>query len=94
LQIQMIATRVWESVKQGAAVSLVLGLVILVFPWLGLPLSVLGLAGMGKASLELFLALWDGHDEVQRAELMGAAMEAGMNLRRFLDGTQPGMRAV
>jgi len=94
VQIQMLATTVWESVKQGAAVRLVLGVVLLVFPWLTFPLSVLGLVGMGKASLGLFHAFWDGIDELQRAELLAAAMEAGVNLRRFLDGTQPGIQAA
>jgi hypothetical protein len=94
VQIQMIASTVWESVKQGAAVSLLLGVVLLVFPWLAFPLSVLGLVGMGKASLDLFHAFWDGLDELQRAELLAAAMEAGVNLRRFLDGDQPGIQAV
>lgn len=90
VQIQMIATTVWESVKQGAAVSLVLGVVLLIFPWLGFPLSLLGLVGMGKASLDLFHAFWDGLDAPQRAELLTAAMEAGVSLRRFIDGDQLG----
>jgi hypothetical protein len=91
VQVQMMATTVWESVKQGAAVSLVLAVVLLVFPWLAMPLSLLGLAGIGKASLDLFHAFWDGLDEVQRAELLAAAMEAGVNLRQFLKGRQPGV---
>jgi hypothetical protein len=94
VQIQMIATTVWESVKQGAAVSLVLGVVLLVFPWLSLPLSLLGLVGMGKASLDLFHAFWDGLDEVHRAELLGAAAEAGVNLRRFIDGHPSGQQGA
>ena len=65
-----------------------LGLVLLVFPWLSWPLAVLGFVGMGKASLDLFHAFWDGLDEVQRAELLAAANEAGVNLRRFFDGEQ------
>lgn len=94
VQIQMIASTVWESVKQGAAVSLVLGVVLLVFPWLALPLSLLGLVGMGKASLDLFHAFWDGLDELQRAELLAAAMEAGVNLRRWIEGNGPGLQGA
>jgi hypothetical protein len=86
VQIQMISSTVWESVKQGAAVSLVLGVVLLVFPWLAMPLSLLGLVGMGKASLDLFHAFWDGLDEVQRAELLAVAMEAGVNLQSLISG--------
>ena len=93
-QVQMIATTVWASVKQGAVVSLVLGVVLLIFPWLGFPLSVLGLVGMGKASLDLFHAFWDGLDELQRAELLAAAMEAGVNLRHFMDGDQSGLQGT
>jgi hypothetical protein len=49
---------------------------------------------MGKASLDLFHAFWDGLDEVQRAELLAAAMEAGVNLRRFIDGQSPGLQGA
>ena len=86
VQVQMIASTVWESVKHGAAVSMILAVVLLVCPWLSLPLSVLGLVGMGKASLDLFHAFWDALDELQRAELLAAAMEAGVNLRTYLRG--------
>jgi hypothetical protein len=66
----------------------VLGVILLVCPWLSLPLSLLGLVGMGKASLDLFNAFWDGLDESQHAELLAASLEAGVNLRRFLNGDQ------
>lgn len=88
VQLQMIATTVWESTKQGAAVSIVLGVVLLVCPWLAGPLSLLGLVGMGKASLDLFYAFWDGLDVAQRAELMATAMDAGVNLPGFLTSPQ------
>jgi hypothetical protein len=90
VQLRMVSTTVWESTKQGAAVSLMLGVVLLVFPWMAMPLSILGVVGAGKASLDLFNAFWDGLDETQRAELLAAAMEAGVNLRRFLSGNQSG----
>ncbi|MDM7954090.1 MAG: hypothetical protein QUV07_12865 [Cyanobium sp. CZS 25K] len=86
-QVRTIALTVWEAGKQGAMVSAVLGVVLLVFPWLGWPLALLGAVGMGKASLDLFHAFWDGLSEAQRAELLAAAHEAGVNLRRLLDGT-------
>jgi hypothetical protein len=86
VQLQMIANTVWASTKQAAAVSLVLAVVLLVFPWLAGPLSVLNLVGMGKASLDLFHAFWDGLDEVQRAELLAVAMEAGVNLQSLING--------
>jgi hypothetical protein len=83
-QIQAIGSTVWASVKQGAAVSVILGVVLLVFPWLSLPLSVLGLFGMGKASLDLFHAFWDGLSEEQKAQLNRAAFDAGVNLNQLL----------
>ncbi|MEB3323205.1 MAG: hypothetical protein VKI81_10330 [Synechococcaceae cyanobacterium] len=94
-QVRAIAFTAWESARTGTFVSLVLGVVLLVFPWLGLPLALVGVVGLGKASLDLFHAFWDGLDDLQRAELQQAAFEAGVNLRRFLehragsDGHQP-----
>ena len=44
------------------------------------------LVGMGKASVDLFHAFWDGLEGLQRAELLAAAMEAGVNLRTDLRG--------
>jgi hypothetical protein len=75
---------------------MVLGVVLLVFPWLSLPLTLLGFVGMGKALLDLFHAFWDGLSEKQRAELHRAAYEAGVDLRRMLAGDRgveapPGM---
>lgn len=93
-QIRTIASTVWASTKQGAVVSLALGVVLLVFPWLAPPLALLGIVGMGKASLDLFHAFWDGLDALQRAELLAAANDAGVNLRRFLGGDQPAGQAV
>jgi hypothetical protein len=65
-----------------------MGFLLLVFPWLSAPLSILGLVGMSMASIELFNAFWDGLDELQRSELLDASLEAGVNLRRFLNGDQ------
>ena len=45
--------------KEGAAVSAVLAVVLLAFPWMAFPLSVLGLVGTGKATMDLFDAFWD-----------------------------------
>ncbi|SBO42729.1 hypothetical protein [Cyanobium sp. NIES-981] len=85
-QLQSIATTVWESSKQGAVVSAALGVVLLVFPWMTLPLTLVGAVGLGKASLDLFHAFWDGLSPEQQANLNRAAFDAGVNLRRFVDG--------
>jgi hypothetical protein len=79
-QIQLVAQTVWASVKAGAAVSAVLAGVLLVFPWMAFPLSVLGLAGTGKASINLFNAFWDGLSEEQKQELKQYAFNAGLQL--------------
>ena len=46
------AESVWASAKEGAAVSAVLGVVLVVFPWMAFPLSVLGVFGAGKATMD------------------------------------------
>jgi hypothetical protein len=92
VQVRMIGSTVWEATKQGAAVSLVLGVVLLVFPWLTMPLALLGVVGMGKASLDLFHAFWDGLDNSQQQDLLAASRQAGVNLRRLISGERPGAR--
>ena len=79
-QIQLVAQTVWASVKEGAAVSSVLAVVLLVFPWMAFPLSVLGLVGTGKATIDLFDAFWDGLSDAQRQELKTLAFDAGIAL--------------
>ena len=88
-QVQAIASSVWESAKHGAVVSLVLSVVLLVFPWLGVPLTLVGFVGLGKASVDLLHAFWDGLDDAQRQELHRAAFDAGVNLNRLL--ANPGL---
>jgi len=86
-QVQAIVASVWETTKQGAAVSAVLSVVLLVFPWLGFPLSLIGMVGLGKASIDLVHAFWDGLSEEQRSDLHRAAFEAGMNLNDLVRGS-------
>ena len=89
-QVQAVLASVWETTKQGAAVSAVLSVVLLVFPWLGFPLSLIGMVGLGKASVDLVHAFWDGLSEEQRSDLDCAAFEAGMNLRNLVRGLAGG----
>lgn len=86
-QVQAIVASVWETTKQGAAVSAVLSVVLLVFPWLSFPLSLIGMVGLGKASIDLVHAFWDGLSEEQRSDLHRAAFEAGVNLNQLLAGS-------
>jgi hypothetical protein len=88
-QVRLILATVWEAMKEGTAVGLVLSLVVLVCPWLALPLSVMGAVGLGKASVDLFHAFWDGLSASQQRHLHAAAYEAGVNLNRLLGGAAP-----
>ncbi len=88
-QARLIGRSVWGSMKDGAAIGLALSLLLLVFPWLSLPLGVLSVVGLGKASLDLFHAFWDGLNDQQRSELHDAAYSAGVNLNRLLHRTPP-----
>ena len=89
IQVQAILASVWETTKQGAAVSAVLSVVLLVFPWLGFPLSLVGIFGLGKASIDLVHAFWDGLNEDQRSDLHRAAFDAGVNLTQLLGDAGP-----
>ena len=88
-QVQAIVASVWETTKQGAAVSAVFSVVLLVFPWLGFPLSLIGVVGLGKASIDLVHAFWDGLSEEQRLDLQRAAFDAGVSLNQLLGGAGP-----
>jgi len=83
-QARLIGQSVWSSMKDGAAIGLALSLLLLIFPWLAMPLGVMGIVGMGKASLDLLHAFWDGLNEQQKSELHEAAYAAGVNLHRLL----------
>jgi len=85
-QAKLIGRSVLGSMKDGAAIGLALSLLLLVFPWLSLPLGVLSVVGLGKASLDLFHAFWDGLNDQQKSELHEAAYAAGVNLHRLLQG--------
>ena len=74
--------------------SVVLGVVLLVFPWLGLPLTLIGFVGMGKASMDLFHAFWDGLGEAQKLQVTMAAHEAGVSLGSFFSNEAEGMGPV
>jgi len=93
-QVQAIVASVWETTKQGAAVSAVLSVVLLVFPWLGFPLSLFGMVGLGKASIDLVHAFWDGLSEEQRSDLHRAAFDAGVSLSQLLGGAAPASQSA
>ncbi|MEB3166668.1 MAG: hypothetical protein VKO65_08355 [Cyanobacteriota bacterium] len=79
-QARLILGTVLGSVREGAAVSLGIALLLLICPWLSLPLGVLGVIGAGKASLDLFHAFWDGLSPWQQQQLHEAAYAAGAQL--------------
>ena len=86
-QVQAIVASVWETTKRGAAVSAVLSVVLLVFPWLGFPLSLIGMVGLGKASVDLVHAFWDGLSEEQRSDLHRSGFEAAVSLSELTGGS-------
>lgn len=83
-QLLLIAGAVAVAAREGLAVSLPLGLLLLLLPSLTAPLSVLGLVGLGKASLDLFHAVWDGLDSRQQGRLHEAAHAAGVSLGQLV----------
>lgn len=95
-QLTLIRDSLVDSLPKGAACSAGLGLLLLLCPWLAAPLSLLGVVGLGQASLDLFHAVWDGLERNQQQDLLRAAHSAGVNLRRLLDaepgGWEPDLR--
>ena len=83
-QIRLVAESVWASAKEGAAVSAVLGVVLVVFPWMAFPLSVMGVFGAGKATMDLVDSFWDGLTNHQKEEIELLAYESGIYLRELL----------
>jgi hypothetical protein len=93
-QARLVLGTVWEAMKDGAAVGLALSLVLLVLPALSVPLGLLSVVGLGKASLDLVHAFWDGLSSNQRRELHAAAYAAGVNLNRLLGSGGDGLTAT
>lgn len=87
-QIRIVRDTAWAAMQQGAALGLVLSLVLLVLPWLSLPLGLLSVVGVGRASLDLAHAFWDGLSPQQRSELHRAAYAAGISLNRLVAGVR------
>lgn len=88
-QIRLILETVLASMRQGALTSVALAVLLLVFPWLAAPLSLLGIVGIGKASLDLFHAFWDGLSPAQQQELHLQAHQAGVDLAMLCGGVSP-----
>ena len=84
-QRKMLIKSILESLRNGTSIGFSVGLTLLIFPWLTLPLSVLGLIGISKASIDLFDAFWEGLDQNQQTHLLLASKEAGINLRRLIN---------
>jgi len=93
-QLKLVLSTSLETAKTGVAVGAVLSVVVLVFPWLAFPLTLVGVVGVGKASLDLFHAFWDGLDEDQKLRVTVAAHEAGVNLASFFGGDADGLGAA
>lgn len=85
-QARLVLLSAWEAMQDGAAIGLACSVLLMVLPWLALPLGVLSVVGCGRASLDLAHAFWDGLSPEQRAELHRAAYAAGLSLNRLLGG--------
>lgn len=85
-QVRIVVASALGAMRQGAAIGLVLGPVLLVLPWLSLPLTVLSVVGVGCASRDLAHAFWDGLSPAQRHDLHRAAYAAGVSLNRLMGG--------
>ena len=79
----------WAAMRDGAAIGLALSVLLVVLPWLAMPVGLLGVLGLGRASLDLAHAFWDGLSPDQRGELHQAAYAAGVSLNRLLAGSGP-----
>jgi hypothetical protein len=88
-QLHIISQTAWAAMQQGAATGLILRVVLLVLPWLSLPLALLSVVGVGRASLDLAHAFWDGLNVQQRSELHRAAYAAGVSLNRLMGSSPP-----
>ena len=64
-QIRLVAESVWVSAKEGAPVSGVMGVVLLMSHWMAFPPSVLGVSSAGQVTMDLVDVLWDGLTEEQ-----------------------------
>ncbi len=84
MQIQIIKDEVIDSLKNGALISTLLSIFILLVPSMSLPFAMLGIIGIGKSSIDLFNAFWENLDHVQQEELLNASREAGANLGSIL----------
>lgn len=84
-QFRLICQSILAGIEEGVAAGLFLALLLLVFPWLSMPLGVVSLLGLGRATMELPRAFWEGLDDRQKDELHAAAYVAGVNLHRLLN---------
>jgi hypothetical protein len=74
--------------SSSLGVSLTLSFLLLLIPSLSLPLTVLGILGIGRISERMFNAFWDGLNSGQKVELRRRAYAAGANLRYRADGRE------
>ena len=88
-QIQILTFSVLKTISNGASSTILFGVLLLCFPWLSVPFSILGLLGASKASIDVFNVFWARLEKTQQEELLQASLEAGINLRRFIHGKYP-----
>ncbi len=68
-QIHLVVESACASTKDGSAMSAAPGVILVMFSWIAFPLSVLGVFGAAKATMDLVDACWDGITEEQQREV-------------------------
>ena len=68
IQMHLVDESIYASAKDCAATSAALGVVLVVCPWMAFPLSLLGVFGAAKATMDLVEAFWDDLTEEHKAK--------------------------
>ena len=81
----IIKDSVRKSIKNGAAVGIIISVCFAVLPWLRIPLSMFNLVCSAKASHDFFNIFWNSLNEGQKKELLSSSKQAGISLRNLIN---------
>ena len=88
-QIKILTASVLKTISNGAGSTVLFGELLLCFPWLSFPFTILGMLGASKASIDVFNAFWAKLEKTQQEELLQTSLKAGLSLRKFIHGKYP-----
>ena len=83
-QLKLIFTTAVESGRSSAFTLVVCSALISVFPWLGVPFTILGVIGGTAMAARIGNEFWAALSEEQRTELQNAAQKAKVNLNNII----------